>query len=324
VLKVLEPGVHTTVQDMGRKGYYHLGMPPSGAADKYSFQLGNLLLGNPVDYAALEITLLGPRLEFQKRTVICLTGAPATAYLNHQQVPMWENIEVQPGDILSFTFAQQGVRTYLCISGGINVPEIMGSKSTYTMSRLGGYEGRTLRAGDVIELGEPLPGVFKLAGRRISTEFIPSFEKHINVRVVLGLASYRLSDEGIRSFLNGEWRVSTESDRVACRCKGPTLHYEQVETPFGAGSGFSNVVDTAYPIGGILVPNDEEIIVLLSDVTTGGGFMTMGIVISPDLDLLAQSRPTTTVQFVGVTVNQAIQARMDKKKKLLKLAELLK
>lgn len=324
MLRLVEPGLFTTVQDLGRNGFYHLGIPPSGAADKYSFQLGNLLLGNPVHYAGLEMTLLGPKIEFAKRTVINITGAPAVAFLNHRQIPMWENVEVQPGDILSFKFSQKGVRSYLCVSGGIQVPEVMGSRSTFITSQMGGLAGRKLKAGDVLEIGEPLPGVSKQVGRRVPPEFIPEFHQDINVRIVLGWASYRLSDEGVRSFLNGEWTVSTESNRLAYRFKGTTLRYGDFETPFGAGSGFSNVVDTAYPIGGILVTNSEEIIVLLSDATTGGGFMTIGTVISPDLDLVSQMRPNTTVRFVAVTVNQAVAARLEKKKRILKLGELLK
>jgi biotin-dependent carboxylase-like uncharacterized protein len=324
LLKILESGILTTVQDLGRNGHYHLGIPPSGAADRYSFQLGNLLLGNPVDYAGLEITLLGPKVEFMKRTVFNLTGAPVEAFLNNRPLPMWENIEARPGDILYFKFIKEGVRTYLCVSGGIQVPIVMDSRSTFTTCNLGGYKGRKLLAGDLIPIGEPLPGVLKQVGRRVNEEFIPEFKRKIDVRVVMGMISYSLSDEGVRSFLNGEWRVSVESNRLAYRLKGPPLHYENVETPFGAGSGFSNVVDTAYPLGGIMVTNSEEVIVLLNDATTGGGFMTIGAVISSDLDVIAQTRPDTIVRFMAVTVQQAIQERINKKEKLQKFAEMLK
>ncbi|MGE5704014.1 MAG: biotin-dependent carboxyltransferase family protein, partial [Clostridia bacterium] len=273
---------------------------------------------------ALEITLLGPRLEFGKKTVIAVTGAPVKVFLNRNEIPMWQNVEVNPGDVLSFSYVQGGVHAYVCISGGINVPEVMGSKSTYTQSSLGGFEGRKLQPGDVIDSGEPLPGVSKQVGKRIPEEFLPCFEKEIDVRVALGLASYRISDEGIRAFLNGNWKVSPESNRVAYRFHGPTLDFEPFETPFGAGSGFSNVVDTAYPLGGILLTNSQEIIIQLSDATTGGGFMTFGAVISADLNLIAQSRPSTLVRFSAVTVNQAYQARQENKMKLVKVADQLK
>jgi biotin-dependent carboxylase-like uncharacterized protein len=323
MLKILDPGLNTTIQDMGRNGYYHLGVPPSGAADKYSFQLGNLLLGNPVHYAALEMTLLGARIEFKKNTVIVITGAPMEVFINNKNIPMWENIKVQEGDILSFKFARSGVKTYLCISGGIHAPEILGSKSTYSLSQYSVYIGRKLEAGTEIEVGEPLPGVFKQVGKRIPLEFIPEFINTIDVRVVMGLSSYRLSDEGVKSFLNAEWKVSTESNRLAYRYTGTTITFKEFEPPFGAGSGSSNVVDIAYPIGVIMVPNSEEIIILLNDASTGGGFVTIGTVISPDLDLVTQSRPSTVTRFIAVTVDQAIKARIEKKKKIMKLTELL-
>ncbi len=324
MIRVLKPGLSTTVQDMGRTGYYHLGIPPSGAADKYCFLLGNMLLGNPPQYAALELSILGPQLEFDKKTVIAVTGAPVKVYVNQNLVPMWQNIEINRGDIVAFGYVQPGVHSYLCVSGGIIVPEIMGSKSTYTQSCLGGYEGRRLQAGDLLAIGEPLPGVARQIGKSIPAEFIPAFSRDVDVRVVLGLASYRINDEGVRAFLNEEWNVSPESSRVAYRFHGPTLHFEPFETPFGAGSGFSNVVDTAYALGGILLTNKQEIIIQLSDATTGGGFMTMGAVISTDLRLISQLRPCATARFRAVTVNQAYQARKENQLKLQQVAELLK
>lgn len=325
MLRILEPGLETTVQDMGRNGNYHLGVPPSGAADKYSFLVGNLLLGNPVDYAGLEITLLGPKVEFRKKTVIAITGAPLEPYVNNEPIPMWENIKVQEGDVLSFAkLSKNGVKTYLCVSGGIQVPDILGSKSTYVLSHFGGYQGRKLEAGDEVPIGEPLPGVFKLVGKRVPPDFIPHFKNSNDLRVVMGLSSYRVSDQGVKAFLNTEWKVSLESNRVAYRYKGATLSLKDFEPPFGAGNSSFNVVDIAYPIGVIMVPNDEEIIVLLNDATTGGGFVTIGTVISPDLDVIAQSRPLSVARFLAVTVDQAILARRERQKKIMQLKELMR
>ncbi|MET3287505.1 UNVERIFIED_CONTAM: biotin-dependent carboxylase-like uncharacterized protein [Brevibacillus sp. OAP136] len=324
MIRVLEPGLSTTVQDMGRDGYYHLGIPPSGAADKYSYALGNMLLGNPASFAALEMSLICPKLAFGKKTVIAITGAPVLAYVNEQEIPMWQNVEVRAGDILSFGHVAAGVHAYLCVSGGIAVPEIMGSKSTYAQSGLGGFHGRKLQKGDEVEIGEPLPGYARQVGKQIGEDALPVFPKELDVRVVLGLASHRISDEGVRAFLNEAWVVSSEANRVGYRFHGPSVHFEPFETPFGAGSGYSNVVDTAYMLGGILLTNSEEIIIQLSDATTGGGFMTMGVVISPDLDRIAQLRPTGIVRFHAVTVTQAYEARMAKKQKLLLVAEQLK
>jgi biotin-dependent carboxylase-like uncharacterized protein len=324
VIRILEPGFETTVQDMGRSGNYHLGVSPSGAADKYSFWVGNLILGNPLEYAGLEMTFLGPKVEFRKKTVIAITGAPITPYINDQPIPMWENVKVQEGDVLSFTFSRSGVKTYLCVSGGIQVPDMLGSKSTYILSGIGGHHGRKLKEGDELQVGEPLPGVFKLTGKRIPEEFITEFTNDNVLRVVMGISSYRVNDEGVKSFLNTEWKVSLESDRVAYRYKGAPISLKEFDPPFGAGNRSFNVVDIAYPIGVIVVPNDEEIIVLMSDGTSGGGFVTIGTVISPDLDRIAQSRPLSATRFTAITVNQAIEVRMEMKKKHARLIQLIK
>jgi biotin-dependent carboxylase-like uncharacterized protein len=326
LFKILEPGLKTTIQDMGRYGYYHLGVPPSGAADKYSFQLGNLLLGNQVDAAALEITLLGPKIEIQKHTVINITGAPTNVKRNGVAIPMWENIEVQEGDTLTFEYLKESasVYTYICVSGGILSPHILDSQSTFELSDFEGLLSKKLGAGVKVAIKEPLPGVFKSVGRKLEPSFIPSFSKDINLRAVMGLTSDRIDDSGIRGFLNNEWTVQIESNRVACRLKGAVIHYKDYEPPFGSGSSFANVVDIAYPIGSIIVPNSEEIIVLLNDATGGGGFVSLGTVISTDLDKLSQAAPFSTLRFHAVTVNQAIQYRLEYQKRITKIIESFK
>jgi biotin-dependent carboxylase-like uncharacterized protein len=324
MLRIIESGLETTVQDLGRYGNYHYGVPPSGAADKYSFMVGNILLGNPIEFAGLEITLLGSKIEFEKSSVICITGAPTQPYLNNQAIPMWENVKVNVGDILHFSPLSQGVKAYLCISGGIQVPEVLGSRSTYLYNQFGGFEGRKLRNGDCVPVGEPLPGVFKLVGKSVPSSFLPVFSTLNELRVVMGLSGALISDEGVKSFLNSEWKVSRESNRVAYRFNGGSVGFRNTDQSFGAGNSSSNVVDIIYPIGVIMVPNEEEVIVLLNDGTTGGGFVTIGTVISPDLDLIAQSRPMNTSRFLAVTMDQAIEARKERQKKVSDLTELLR
>ncbi|WP_019120646.1 biotin-dependent carboxyltransferase family protein [Brevibacillus massiliensis] len=324
MLTIIDGGLQTLVQDLGRKEYYHLGVPPSGAADKYSYLLGNILLGNPHDYAALEITMLGPKIEVRKKTVIAITGAPVEVLHNGQPAPMWETISVQEGDIISFKAASRGVKTYLCVSGGIQVPDVLGCKSTYTLSHLGGFKGRKLVAGDDVPIGEPLPGVFHHVGKRIPDEFIPEFPASADIRVVMGISSYRLSDEGIKAFLDSEWRVGLESNNVAYRYTGARVAFKPLDPPFGTGSNSSNAVDIVYPVGAIMVTNEEELILLLRDATTGGGYVTIGTAINADLDLIAQSRPHATTRFLAVTVDQAIAARLQKKKRLLAVQDLLR
>lgn len=324
MIEVREPGLWTTVQDMGRIGKYHLGVPPSGAADKYSFMIGNLLVGNPEDCAALEMTLIGGEFEFNQNCIIALTGAPMETYLNNKSISFWETHQVKEGDILKINACAKGVKSYLCISGGINVPHVMGSKSTYELSRIGGYKGRKLTAGDRIQINEPLPEAFKQIGKTIPIEFIPSFSDFQELRVMMGITGYLMNDLALKTFLNSEWTVSHESNRVAYRYKGPKVSFTEQNPPFGAGNSFSNVVDIAYPIGSVLFTNEEELIVLQNDATTGGGFITIGTVISQDLDLIAQSRPLSKCRFIAVTIDQAMLAREERRKKIETLVQMIK
>lgn len=321
MVQVIQPGIYTTVQDLGRNGFYHLGVPPSGAADRYSFQLGNLLVGNPAHCAGLEIRLLGPILLFTKRTLIAITGAAADCFINGDAVPMWECLEVQAGDVLSFRFAVEGVCTYLCISGGIQTPEFLHSRSTYIINHK--IEcGYMLEKGGEFAISEPLPGAFKHVGRSIPESMRQSFPQNIELHATLGLAIHRISDEGVRTFLDGEWRIRTESDRIAYRLDGKPL--STAESALNAKGEPTPVIDLAYPIGVITVPNPEELIILLNDATSGGGFTTIGAVISSDLDALNQCRPQTKVRFSAVTMEQALRLRKEKRQRLAAAAEYLK
>lgn len=324
MIEIIEPGLWSTVQDLGRLGNYHLGVPPSGAADKYSFMAGNLLVGNPVDFAGLEMTLFGGKMIFHKSTVIALTGAPMQAYINGRPVGFWEATAVHEGDVLSLNACREGVKAFLCVSGGVDVPEVLGSRSTYELSKIGGFKGRKLEKGDWLQINEPLPGVFKQAGMSVPADFIPLFSRSQEIRVTMGIKGHMISDQGLKAFLNSEWTVSPESNRVAYRYTGTKVSFIEEEPPFGAGNSYTNVVDFAYPIGGIMFPNEEELIVLQNDATTGGGFVTIGTVISQDLDLIAQSRPLSTCRFVAITLDQAIEARKDRNEKLARLEEMFK
>ncbi|MET1177221.1 biotin-dependent carboxyltransferase family protein [Peribacillus simplex] len=324
MIEIKEPGLWTTVQDMGRVGKYHLGVPPSGAADKYSFIIGNLLVGNPAEFASLEMTLLGGKFEIHRNLIIALTGAPMEAYLNHQRLSFWETHQVKEGDILTIKACQQGVKSYLSISGGIKVQDVLGSKSTYELSQIGGFYGRKLAVGDRIQINEPLPGASKQVGKSVPLEFVPTFDDFQELRVTMGLSGYLLSDQGLKTFLNSEWIVSHESNRVAYRYTGPSVTFTEQYPPFGAGTSFSNVVDFAYPIGSVMFTNEEELIVLHNDAMTGGGFVTIGTVISQDLDLISQSRPLSKCHFITVTIDQAIQARVDRRGNMEKLFSLIK
>lgn len=322
MITVIKPGLQTTVQDGGRIGHYEVGMPPSGAMDKYSYTVSNLLVGNDENAATLEITYMGPVLEFQTDAVIALAGGEIPPKINGEPVPMWEALPIKAGDELSFDFVKQGARVYLAVAGGIDVPLIMESRSTYTLCGIGGFEGRALEENDKLAIGNDRLYPAKV-GARIANEFIPTFSKKHEIRVVLGLCSYRLTEESIERFLSIEWSVTPEANRVGYRFKGERLNFVDREQPFGAGSNPSNVVDLGYPIGSIQVPDGVEPIALLNDAVTGGGYATIATIISTDLNKMGQIKTNETVKFVSVGIEEALEARRELKDKLEKIKQQL-
>lgn len=310
MIKVLKPGLQTTVQDQGRLGMYEIGMPPSGAMDQFAFKVSNMLVGNHPNAAVLEITYLGPELLFQKEMQISLTGGNIPPKINGKAVSMWETLSVKEGDILSFDYVQTGARVYLAVTGGIDVPLVMNSRSTYTLIGIGGYEGRALAEGDELNIGnlqiQKVP-----VGTSLHRDFIPTYGKSHEIRVVVGLCSYRLTEESKRLFLETEWVVTPEANRIGYRHKGERLKFVEREQPFGAGSNPSNVTDLGYPIGSIQVPDGVEPIVLLHDAVTGGGYATVATVISTDLNKMAQIKTNEKVHFVSVSLDEALKIRKD-------------
>jgi biotin-dependent carboxylase-like uncharacterized protein len=311
MLKILDGGLQTTVQDAGRFGWYHIGMPPAGAMDQFSFRVGNMLVGNGDDAAALEITFAGPVMETTEEAVIAITGADLSVALNGTRVPQWVAHRVRPGDRIACGQAERGVRAYLCISGGITIPSMLGSRSTYLLARFGGVEGRRLQAGDLLPVGPVNPETDMLVGRMIPSRFLPKLEREIELRIIMGLCSYRLTEDSVEEFRRAKWEVSTEADRVGYRLRGPAFRFKDREPPFGAGSDASNVVDVGYPVGSVQVPGGLEAILLMRDAVTGGGYATIGTTIQCDLDLLAQAPPGSKVMFRAVEVDDAMRARRE-------------
>jgi biotin-dependent carboxylase-like uncharacterized protein len=310
MIKVLEPGLMTTVQDNGRNGYYAFGMPPSGAMDKYSFTVANLLVGNNESAAVLEATYLGPKLEFQEAATIAVTGGEIPPKLNDEPIPLWQPVSVNAGDVLSFDFVKSGARIYIAVSGGIDVPIKMGSRSTYTLCGIGGYEGRALKEDDILQIGNEQ--VQKpISNLQLPDELIPKYGKSHEIRVVMGLCSYRLTEESKERFFNTEWTVTPDANRVGYRFKGEPLDFVPREQPFGAGSDPSNVTDLGYPIGSIQVPAGIEPIALLNDAVTGGGYATIGTIISIDLFKMGQIKSNEKVKFISVSLEEAIEARKE-------------
>jgi biotin-dependent carboxylase-like uncharacterized protein len=322
-IRVRQPGLLTTVQDTGRFGEYAIGMPPSGAMDVFSYQVGNYLVGNEEGAAGLEITYFGPELEFTQDTVIAMTGAEMPPKINGEEAPTWETLQVEEGDVLSFDYLKNGARSYLAVAGGIDVPVFMHSRSTYTLIGLGGHEGRTLQEGDELKFGEAPENADGQVGKRVDADHIPTYPKEAELRVIIGLASYRLTEESMEEFLTVEWTVTPDADRVGYRYRGGELKFVEREQPAGAGSDPANVVDFGYPIGSIQVPGGVEPIVLMNDAVTGGGYATIGTVISADRDNLAQTKTNDKTRFRSVDLDEALKAREERREQMAEIRQAL-
>ncbi len=307
-IEVIKPGLATTVQDAGRPGYYHLGIPQSGALDQYALRLANLLVGNDEGAAVLECTLLLPELKFHCDVLIAVTGAELDMRVAGQAVARNTSFVVAAGQTLSFGFMKSGARAYVAVAGGIDVPLVLGSRSTYGLGAFGGFQGRKLQAGDVLSIGKPASNA--VAGRSAPAELIAPTPKELELRVLPGLYFHRLEEASMASFFADTWSVAPEADRIGYRYRnGTALKFKERRQPFGAGSDPSNIVDAGYPYGSIQVPGGTEPIILHRDAVSGGGYAMVGTVISADMDRIAQMQPNNKARFVRVDMQQALSAR---------------
>ncbi len=321
-IKVIAPGLATTVQDLGRPGYYHLGIPISGAMDRYALRAANLLVGNDEGAAALEAVFLGPELEFTRDAMVAVTGAELPPKVDGDGRETWTSFAVKAGQVLSFDFLKSGARAYIAVSGGIDIPEVLGSRSTYPLGALGGVEGRSLQPGDELPANAAARSVGE--GRSVAAELRRMPAMPAELRVLPGLYWHRITEESGRAFFEDTWQVANEADRIAYRFRGGrALEFVERVPPFGAGSDPSNIVDCCYPYGSIQVPGGTEPIVLHRDAVSGGGYFMLGTVISADMDLIGQLQPHVPTKFVSVDMAAALAARHDRQASLAKLREAL-
>ncbi|MGO1118011.1 biotin-dependent carboxyltransferase family protein [Rhodovibrionaceae bacterium A322] len=317
-INVTAPGLATTVQDLGRPGYYHLGIPLSGGMDRFALRAANLLVGNDEGAAVLEAVFLGPELSFSRDAVVAVTGAELVPKVDGQQQQTWTSFAVKAGQVLSFEFLTAGARAYIAVSGGIDVPLVLGSRSTYALGALGGHEGRALAAGDELPLGKA-SGRAKV-GLEVPAELRRGPGQPAELRVLPGIYWHRITEESGKAFFNDTWKVAPEADRIGYRFRGgQALDFVDREPPFGAGSDPSNIVDGCYPYGSIQVPGGTEPIILHRDAVSGGGYFMLGAVISADMDLIGQLQPHTPTRFVEVDMEGALAARHERQLLLDKL-----
>ena len=290
--QVIHPGVYTTLQDLGRPGSMKYGIPASGAADRFSARVANLLAGNAPGATVLEITLFRLELLALEDLVIAITGGDLSPRVNKESLPMWETVPIKNGDRISFTTRKGGFRAFLAVRGGFAGPQFLGSRSVFAR----GLMGNPLKAGEILETEQS--GVQAPFCASLPRDLIPDFSPRPPLRVVLGPQQDRFSPRGVETFLSSEYTVSPQSDRMGYRLEGPKIEHTQ-----GA-----DIISEAIARGAVQIPGDGLPIIMLWDAQVSGGYTKIANVISADLDGLAQVMPGEKLRFSVVTLEEAHQA----------------
>lgn len=309
--RVLKGGLQTTVQDLGRTGYQSFGFSVSGVMDTRSFRIANILIDNPENEAALEFSLVGPTLEFTSDTIIALTGGDFSPKINGILIDSYKAIYIQKGDVLSLDSAKSGSRGYLAFSGKLDIPVVMGSRSTGMKYHLGGFKGRALQKGDFI-------------GFRIKKNYLPHFlsrsiapenfsHNALTLRMVLGPQHDYFTEKGLKDFFSSSYEITTDYDRMGCRLEGHPIEYKNSVDIISDGIAF----------GAIQVTNSGKPIVMMADRQTTGGYAKIGNIIRTDLPRLAQSKSGRVVQFVAVSIQVAQQLLRNEEKQMGKISRMI-
>jgi antagonist of KipI len=286
------PGLFTTVQDLGREGFGPMGVSASGAADPISLRIGNRLVGNVEGAAALEMTLVGGSLTFARHGIIALTGADFGASLGGVPLPMWTSIEVQAGQTLAFGPSRSGARAYFCIQGGIVVQPFLGSASTHVLSGLGGFEGRPLRKGDLLEVG---PANSSSQKRSLSPQALERLQPRKVLRVTAGPQSDWFAPSAWKLFCESSFRVTEQSNRMGIRLEGRGIPIDPSQ----------EMITEGVSLGAIQVPPSGQPIILFVEQQTTGGYPKIANVISADVHSLGQLRPRDEIRFERVEISEA-------------------
>lgn len=305
-LDIVEPGVQTTVQDFpGRLGRLSDGVSQAGPMDHFALRVANALVGNDAAAAGLEVTLGGLRARFDADTVFALCGTPMRATLAGEEVPLWETVAAAAGDELRLRMSKgPGFRAYLAVAGGIDVPPVFGSRATHTLAGLGGLEGRALRKGDRLAVGDAA-GAGAAGGRRFDAP--PEYPREWDVEVMIGPQADPdfLTSADVDRLCAQPWKVDPNSNRVGLRLESFGLEWARASGGI-AGGHPSNILDDGYPTGGINM-NGDTAVVLGPDGPTSGGFVVAATVVHGAIWKLGQVRPgTDTIRFEAVTLDEAI------------------
>lgn len=302
-VEILNSGMLSTIQDTGRFGVMKNGFSQNGAMDSYSLKIANRLVGNSLTCAVIEMTMMGITARFTENYVICVAGADMSAKINKTSIRTNKAYRVKQGDVLTCSYAKSGVRAYLAVSGGIDVDRVMGSRSTDLKSAIGGFNGRKLQNGDILEIGQEN---FEIPPESLKKWQVKegNYPEKITVRAVSGPQDFMFTDDAINNFYSNEWTVTNQCDRMGIRLEG-----EPLESKDGV-----DIISDGIVFGSVQIPKNGKPIILMADHQTTGGYAKIATVISVDLPLLAQARPNTVIKFKKVSVSKAQILALKEKK----------
>jgi antagonist of KipI len=308
VIRVEMPGMMTTVQDLGREGFGSIGVSASGAADPVALRIGNRLLGNAEGAAALEFTLVGGAFRFDIDTWVAITGSDFGATLDAMPVENWAVLRVCKGQVLRMQSTRSGARCYLCVSGGIDVPLVLGSASTHSLSALGGFNGRALRQGDALRVGPRRPPPARYLNPRIAADLAP----RQRLRVTEGLQGEWFTEASRSAFFETSYRVTEASNRMGLRLDGAKIGFRVQH----------EMITEGVPVGAIQVPSGGQPVIVFVEQQTTGGYPVIASVVAADLASVGQLRPRDVIEFERVS-HDAARALLLQQESLLESDELL-
>lgn len=324
MITVIKPGLSTSIQDIGRYGFQKYGIITSGAMDQLAHRIANLLVGNNENEPTLEITLLGPTIEFEQDSLIAICGGDLTPELNDKPIRNWRPVLVRKGSILKFGAYSKGCRAYLAVAGGIDVPIVMKSKSTYFRAKIGGFYGRALKKGDRLSgcsisqqsanilsslKSDSITRKYNEGKWIINQDLIPNYSENPTIRVMKGRQFELFRQESQAKLFSKPFDITPQSDRMGYRLKGPML---ALRNPM-------EMISESVCFGTIQVPADGNPIILLADRQTTGGYPKIAQVAAVDLPLLAQAKPGDTLRFTEITHSEAQLLFIQREKEIQQL-----
>jgi antagonist of KipI len=326
MIKIVKPGLLSSIQDLGRYGYQKYGVIASGVMDPLAHRIGNLLVGNEENAATIETTLLGPTIEFTETTLISLCGGNLTPTIDGQNVPLWRSVLAKKGSTLKFGQAKNGCRCYIAVAGGWDVPTVMNSKSTYLRAGIGGFNGRSLQSGDELTTGTMskisrdiydslLPELesnpYSEMDWSVTSELIPIHHNNPAIRVIRGREYDLFSTESKEKVFSEAFEITSQSDRMGYRLKGPKLALESA----------AEMLSEAVNFGTIQVPSEGNPIILLADRQTTGGYPKIGQIATIDLPYVAQLKPGDKLRFQEISHEEAQLLYLKREQQLQQLKQ---